>query len=127
MYSKLQDQSDNDDGVLLFKASIVEMILAKRPEDALQTLSEYYNVSTPSLHVGMVKGRSTGVLGVYVARKHAIYVRDSEVLYEPFVIIHEFYHHLRTHGSFHRGTERHADMFADSFIKAYIFVKGRAG
>lgn len=124
----MQDESGDD---LLFKVSVVEMILAKRPEEALQMLSKHYKVTVPGLHVGMVKGRSTGVLGVYVARKHAIYVRDSDILYEPFVLIHEFYHHLRTHGTthgtFHRGTEKHADLFADSFIKAYLSVKGRAG
>ncbi|MCL4436419.1 MAG: hypothetical protein M1387_06875 [Thaumarchaeota archaeon] len=120
----LQNESEDD---ILFKVSVVETILAKRPEDALQMLSKHYKVTVPALHVGMVKGRSTGVLGVYVAKKHAIYVRDSEVLFEPFVLIHEFYHHLRTHGTFHRGTEKHADLFADSFIKAYLYVKGRAG
>ncbi len=119
----MQDESED----LLFKASVVEMILAKRPEEALQMLSKHYQVTIPDLNVGVVKGRSTRVLGVYVAKKQAIYVRDSDVLYEPFVIIHEFYHHLRTHGTFHRGTEKHADLFAGSFIKAYLSVKGRAG
>jgi hypothetical protein len=39
----------------------------------------------------------------------------------PFVVLHEFYHHLRCKGvdRMHRGTEGNADRFALDFIKAY--------
>jgi hypothetical protein len=39
----------------------------------------------------------------------------------PFVIIHEFYHHLRSKAvdKMHRGTEKNADKFAIEFIEAY--------
>jgi hypothetical protein len=34
-------------------------------------------------------------------------------------MLHEFYHHLRTRGGEHRGTERHANNYAAWFITAY--------
>ena len=42
-----------------------------------------------------------------------------EFLYDPFTILHEFYHHLRYFGNDHRGTEKHADRFAIDYIRAY--------
>jgi hypothetical protein len=41
-------------------------------------------------------------------------------LRNPFVILHEFYHHLRTDLDLkHRGTEKHADAFAREFIQVF--------
>lgn len=114
-----------DDGDDVFKFKVVEEILMKRPEKAIKMLSQRYRVEEPSLKVGVVKGRSTNVLGVYVSGKNMIYVRSMEVLYNPFVIIHEFYHHLRTHGVRHRGTEKQADRFAKDFIDTYLSLSGR--
>jgi hypothetical protein len=37
----------------------------------------------------------------------------------PFLIIHEFYCHIRMLGGKHFGTEKHADRFAQVFIDAY--------
>lgn len=109
----------------LFKFRVVEEILMKKPENAIKMLGQHYNVETPGLQVGVVKGSSSKVLGVYVSRKKTIYVRSSEVLYDPFVILHEFYHHLRTRAKEHRGTEKHADKFAKDFIEAHLTLKGR--
>ncbi len=106
-----------------FKYRVVEEILSKRPEQAIRMLSEKYNVKPPNLHVGVVKGRSTTALGVYIPKKRAIYVRNSDVLFNPFVIIHEFYHHLRTRPTKHRGTEKHANRFAEDFIKAHLTLE----
>jgi hypothetical protein len=44
---------------------------------------------------------------------------NQEYLDNPFVILHEFYHHLRTHGMEHRGTEKYANRFAEEFIEAF--------
>jgi len=42
------------------------------------------------------------------------------MLKEPFVILHEFYHHTRTGiDTKHRGTEKYANEFAEKFIQAY--------
>jgi hypothetical protein len=57
--------------------------------------------------------------GCYVSKTKTIHVADRKKLADPFVILHEFYHHLRTHGREHLGTEKHADRFAEEFIEAY--------
>ncbi|HEV2226795.1 MAG TPA: hypothetical protein VGR56_08340, partial [Nitrososphaerales archaeon] len=48
-----------------------------------------------------------------------ILAASREYLYDPFVMIHEFYHHLRSASGRHRGTEKDADRFALDFIEAY--------
>tara|TARA_B100002003_G_C14121323_1_gene539344 strand:- start:677 stop:1021 length:345 start_codon:yes stop_codon:yes gene_type:complete len=108
---------------LIFKHKVVEEILNKRPEQAVKMLSEKYNVKPPNLYVGVVKGKSTSALGVYIPKKKTIYVRNSDILFNPFVIIHEFYHHLRTRPTKHRGTEKYADRFAQDFIKAHLIIE----
>lgn len=110
---------------IIFKSSIVQEILEQRPEEALKILSKKYDVKPPELFVGAIKGHSGKVLGVYVSSKKAIYVKNSTILYNPFVILHEFYHHLRTRPSKHRGTEKHADRFAQDFINAHILLNGK--
>ena len=100
-------------------ASVVSMIVDSRPEDALDALCANYNVSRPKLGVGVTEGKTKGVAAVYSVRRKEILAASREYLYNPFVIIHEFYHHLRSVGGRHRGTERQADLFAMEFIKAY--------
>ena len=63
---------------------------------------------------------------VYVQKEKKIYAMDSAIYYNPFVIIHEFYHHLRSRDGSHRGTERHANAFAQGFIESYKAVIERA-
>jgi hypothetical protein len=75
--------------------------------------------------VGVVKGRSKGVQAVYSANRKEILAAKREYLYDPFTILHEFYHHLRYFGGEHRGTEKHADRFAIEFIQAYRTVVAR--
>jgi hypothetical protein len=103
----------------LFKARVVELILKKEVEEALKALSQYYRVNVPGLRVGMPK-RFGGNAGCYVSGTKVIHVASMERLYDPFVILHEFYHHLRTQGGKHRGTERHANKFAQEYITAYL-------
>jgi len=76
-------------------------------------------VDVPRLGVGVVKGRSKGVLAVYSANRKEILAVSQEYLYDPFVILHEFYHHLRQFAGKHRGTEKNADKFALDYIAAY--------
>jgi len=101
-----------------FKAKVVQLILDKKVEEALETLSQHYKVVAPRLKVGMPK-RSGGKAGCYVSATKTIHVASEERLYDPFVILHEFYHHLRTRGGKHRGTEKHANKFAQEYITAY--------
>jgi len=103
-----------------FKALVVWFILNGKVEKALELLGEHYGVEVPKLKVGLPKGRKKKVLGCYVARSRTICVLNSDVFREPFVVLHEFYHHLRTTlDKKHKGTERYADEFAKEFIEAY--------
>ena len=100
-----------------FQQSVVQLIaIAKRPEDALDLLSEYYGVERPRLRMGLPSGEKRA-LGCYVHRDKTIYISSQEHLYDPYVLIHEFYHHLRHVGGKHRGTERHARDFALAFLR----------
>ncbi len=101
-----------------FKARIVQLILSKTPEKAIEALSKRYNVEVPKVKIGMPKGRTKN-RGCYVAGKKTIYFSNQDALYSPHVVLHEFYHHLRTHGDKHRGTEKLANAFAKDFLDAY--------
>jgi len=102
----------------LFRAKVVHLILSKKPEEALKSLSQHYHVMTPKLEVGMPK-RHGKHAGCYIARKKTICVSDRNNLYDPYLILHEFYHHLRTINGKHRGTEKYADKFAREYVEAY--------
>jgi hypothetical protein len=101
------------------KTSVVAMILDSRPEDALDLLSKWYGIERPRLGVGVVEGRTKRVAAVYSLRRKEILAAKREYLYNPFVMIHEFYHHLRSRSGRHRGTEKEADRFALDFIRVY--------
>src|SRR5438046_7232785 len=89
---------------------------AKLTEEALDLLFEHYRVERPRLKIGLPRGEKKA-LGCYVHRDKTIYISSQEYLYDPYLLIHEFYHHLRNVGGKHRGTERHAKEFALSFLK----------
>jgi uncharacterized protein YjaZ len=109
-----------DDDVTRFKASVVWLILSGKPEEALERLSNYYHVEVPKIKVGLPKGHRKNVLGCYTARNKTISILNSDILKVPLIIIHEFYHHLRIRSdSVHRGTERNATEFAESFIESF--------
>jgi Zn-dependent peptidase ImmA (M78 family) len=103
---------------ILFKASVVRLILMQETDEALKTLGNYYSVSVPRLRVGMPKKHSKKV-ACYVSKTKTIHVMNREKLEDPFVVLHEFYHHLRTLDRKHRGTEKHADQFAKEFLEAF--------
>jgi hypothetical protein len=103
----------------LNKAKIVSMILNKRTEEALQHLSKFYGMTPPEIVVGTVKGKRKTVYAIYVQKESKIYAINSDVFYNPFIVLHEFYHHMRTRGGIHRGSEKNANMYARNFIGAY--------
>jgi hypothetical protein len=106
-----------------FKARVVWLIANGQAEEALEELAEHYRVEVPKLRVGLPKRHKKKALGCYSARSNTISVLNSDVLKEPFVILHEFYHCVRTGVDVkHRGTERYADEFAKEFIRAYKSV-----
>jgi hypothetical protein len=103
-----------------FKPLIVWLILNKRTEEALTLLAKNYKVNTPKLRVGLPKRHRKNVFGCYTPKDETISVLNSDVIGNPFVILHEFYHHTRTSiDKKHRGTERNADGFANEFIQEY--------
>ncbi len=103
----------------LFKAKIVQLILDKKTEEALHNLSQFYKISAPQVVVGTIKGKRKTVYAVYVQKESKIYCINSDIFYNPFIILHEFYHHLRTIAGIHRGSEKYADMYAKGFIDSY--------
>jgi len=105
-----------------FQVRVVWLILSGNPEEALESLAKHYDVAVPILRVGLPKGRRKNVLGCYTVKDSTIHVLNSDVFCNPFVILHEFYHHLRTVDRKHRGTEKYANKFAQDFIQAYKSV-----
>ena len=100
-----------------FQRKIVRLIaIERKPEEALDVLCAHYRVERPALRVGLPKGEKRA-LGCYVHKERTIYMSSEEYLFDPYVLIHEFYHHLRHVGGKHRGTERHARDFALSFLR----------
>jgi len=104
-----------------FKPLVVWLILNGKTESALDLLAKTYNVSVPNLKVGLPKRHKTKAYGTYTTKDQTISVLNSDILVNPFVVIHEFYHHLRSKGvdKMHRGTEGNADKFARDFLIAY--------
>jgi hypothetical protein len=115
-YSSSRSRNLPDD---ITKAKIVHMILNRKTEEALQNLSEFYNVTVPRIVVGTIKGKRRTVYAVYVQKESKIHVINSDIFYNPFIVLHEFYHHIRTRAGVHRGSEKHANMYAQSFVDSY--------
>ena len=109
-----------------FKPCVVWLILNGKTEDALELLTKKYNVNMPKLKVGLPKGHRITACGCYTNKNETISVSNSDAFKNPFVILHEFYHHLRSKGvdRMHRGTEGNADKFAYDFLREYeVFVR----
>ncbi len=103
----------------VMKASVDALILDSKTEDGLDLGSKWYKVPVTRLGVGVVEGKTKGVAAVYSLKRKEILAASRDYLYDPFVMIHEFYHHLRSASGHHRGTEKDADRFALDFIEAY--------
>jgi len=102
------------------KPLIVWLILNQRTEEALTLLATQYRVNVPRLKVGLPKRHRKKVLGCYQSKSETIAIFNSEIIGNPFVILHEFYHHLRTTmDKQHKGTEKNADKFAAEFLNEY--------
>ncbi|HEX9862153.1 MAG TPA: hypothetical protein VGB11_02590 [Candidatus Bathyarchaeia archaeon] len=110
-----------------FKPLVVWLILNGKTEEALALLAENYRVNVPKLKIGLPKGHTNRAYGCYTPKNATISVLNSDAFGNPFVILHEFYHHLRTHSvdKQHKGTEKNADKFATEFLQAYEAAKRR--
>lgn len=103
---------------LVFKARIVYLILSKDTENAIKLLSSHYKIIEPKLKVGMPKRYSKNP-ACYVSKNRTIHVSRREVIWNPHIILHEFYHHLQRVSNAHGGIEKYADSFAKKYIQAY--------
>ena len=111
-----QSESRNRIEEAEFQGNIVRLIaIERKPEEALDALCVHYRVERPVLRIGLPRGEKKA-LGCYVHRERTIYISSEDYLFDPYVLIHEFYHHLRHVDGKHKGTERHARDFALSFL-----------
>jgi hypothetical protein len=101
-----------------FKAAVVQLILSKDTERAVELVSQRYKVRVPSLGIGPTKGKKVA-LAVYSVSANSILFSDQEHFFDPFVVLHEMYHCIRSRSGSHKGTERNADKFALEFIDEY--------
>ncbi len=101
-----------------FKAYIVSLILNKETEKAVEILSAKYRLRPPSLSIGISKGKKKA-LGVYSVEANAISFKDNEQFFNPFVVLHEMYHCIRSTSGTHRGNEKNADRFAIDYIRTF--------
>ena len=101
-----------------FKAAIVGLILSSDTETAVRLLSLKFRVRVPVLEIGHTKGKKIA-LAVYSVASNSISFADQEHFFNPFVVLHEMYHCIRSTSGRHRGTERNADKFALDYIENY--------
>jgi hypothetical protein len=101
-----------------FKARIVQMIISKETERAVELVSRKYKVRAPRLGIGPTKGKKVA-LAVYSVNSNAILFSNQDYFFDPFVVLHEMYHCIRSKSGSHKGTEKNADRFALDFIEAY--------
>jgi hypothetical protein len=106
----------DEDGA--FRAKVVYLILSRETEQALCMLSRHYKIVEPKTKVGMPKRHSRNA-ACYVAKTKTIHVSHREILFNPPVILHEFYHHLRSVSDAQGGIEKYANKFAAKYMKTY--------
>ncbi len=103
---------------VLFRVKIVNLILSNDTKEALDLLSTHYGVVAPKLKIGMPKRYSKNP-ACYVHKNRTIHVSRQEILKNPHVILHEFYHHLRSAKNAQAGIEKYANTFAKNYLEAY--------
>ena len=108
-----------DESEEIVRAKAVKLILEGRAEEALKLLSQHYRIETPNIKIGLPKGHRN-VFACYILGKKTIYVKSSREYRDPYIILHEYYHHLRSFLGKHRGTEKYANKYALESIKFYI-------
>ena len=102
----------------LFKFTIVYLILSKDTERAVRLVSKKFLVRAPSMRIGHTKGKKSA-LAVYSVAANSILFAHQEHFFDPFVVLHEMYHCIRSRSGNHRGTEKNADKFAIDYIEEY--------
>lgn len=80
----------------LTQARIVRMILSKDTEQALHALSKFCRIKPPEIVIGTLKGKRKTVYAVYVPKERRMYARDSDIFYNPFVVLRRSSRNMRT-------------------------------
>lgn len=101
-----------------FRALVVYLILSKNTERAVELVGKRFGVRPPKLEIGIVKGKKRA-LAVYSVSNNSISFADQDQFFDPFVVLHEMYHCVRSTTGAHRGTEKNADKFALDYIEEY--------
>lgn len=101
-----------------FKAAIVRLVLTKDTEAAVMLVSRRFRVRAPKLEIGHTKGKKIA-LAVYSVEANSISFASQEHFFNPFIVLHEMYHCIRSKSGHHRGTEKNADRFALDYIENY--------
>ncbi|MCE4605935.1 MAG: hypothetical protein F7B59_01190 [Desulfurococcales archaeon] len=102
----------------IVRSLAVHLVLNGKAEEAIGLLSEFYRVKTPRLTIG-ARGRYD-ISGCYDRGRKEICLKDSQIYMNPFIVLHEFYHHLRSVSGKHRGNEKYADRYALDSISFYM-------
>ncbi len=108
---------------LILKAKAVKLILDGKPEEALVLLSKFYKIRIPVLKIGLPK-RLKRAKGCYDSKRKLICLRSSSEYRDPFVVLHEFYHHLRNERGEFSGSEKNANVFALNSIIYFKMIYG---
>lgn len=103
----------------IVRAYAVYLIVKRDSEKALSVLSRYYGILTPRIRIGLPKKHSKA-LGCYDPVKKTICLRSSEEYGNPFVVLHEYYHHLRNSRREYPGNEKYANRYA---LKSIMYFK----
>ncbi|MBS7623775.1 hypothetical protein KEJ39_08945 [Candidatus Bathyarchaeota archaeon] len=101
------------------RRSIVYRIVSGDLNSALELLSTEYGVAPPAFRVGTVKGHRN-VAACYQERQGTIVFSSREILRDPSVVLHEFYHHLIASKTLKGGgNDKNAERFARQFLSAF--------
>jgi hypothetical protein len=98
------------------RISIIEKIVAGQLDSALDLLSVAYEVSAPKFRVGTLKGHRS-VAACYIEREKMIVFSNRDILCNPSVVLHEFYHHCISQTTLKGGgTDKNADRYVRRFL-----------
>ena len=104
------------------RKTILRNIIDGEIETALELLSKEYNVSTPKYRIGTVKGHRSAA-GCYIERKKTIVFSNSEIMRNPIVVLHEFYHHLISSVTLKGGgTDKNAERYVRRFLSTKPYL-----
>ena len=102
------------------RKTILRKIINGEIDIALELLSKEYKVPTPKYRIGTVKGHRSAA-GCYIERKKTILFANNEIMQNPIVVLHEFYHHMISSLTLKGGgTDKNAERFVRTFLSTEL-------